>query len=368
MRNTVRKNARPFDTRVGDSAGLGDWTVNTGRAQPAGRRGARHGIRFGLWVEPEMVNPDSDLYHAHPEWTVHMAHRGRTTLLNQLVLNFARPEVSDWARKWLDRLVAEHAIDYLKWDMNRAFTEAGWPERGDDASRLWIDHVRAVYGVMDHLRADHPTLRIQACAGGGGRTDLGILARTDEIWASDNTDAADRLTIRHGYGQLLPAGTMAAWVTDSPNPLTGRDAPLEFRFHVAMAGVLGLGGDLSHWTAEDLAEAATLVARYKEIRPVVQHGQAYRLAGPASSALTAVQFVLGGDVVALFWRRPADYGRPLVTPRFAGLDPAGRYRDVNSGVAHHGAVLLSHGLEVALPGSGYASALVHLRLDPASGN
>ncbi|MFI5609339.1 alpha-galactosidase [Amycolatopsis sp. NPDC051903] len=356
-----------FGARTGDTAGLGDWTVNRDRF-PAGlgplvAEVHRLGMGFGLWVEPEMVNPDSDLYREHPDWVLAMAHRGRTTLRNQLVLDFGRPEVADWAYKWLHRLVAEHGIDYLKWDMNRAFTEAGRPGDGDPG-RVWVEHVRAVHGVLDRLRADHPGLRIQACAGGGGRTDLGILARTDEIWASDNTDAFDRVKIQHGFSQVLPAGVMAAWVTDSPNPLTGREAPLEFRFHVAMAGVLGLGGDLTKWTADELRRTAELVALYKEIRPVVQHGTAYRLADPAVSPLTAVQYVLGEDVVVLFARRPHDHGRPIVTPVLQGLDAAAVYHDVGTGAVHHGAVLLTHGLPITLTGSGAASALVRLRREP----
>jgi alpha-galactosidase len=152
---------------------------------------------------------------------------------------------------------------------------------------------------------------------------------------------------------------MSAWVTDSPNPTTGREAPLSFRFHVAMAGVLGLGGDLPRWSAAELAEAATLVELYKEIRPVVQHGALYRLADPAASALTAVQYALGDSIVVFCWRRPTEFARPFTPPRLQDLDPAGRYRD-QDGVVHDGAVLLSHGLDVPLPGSGYASAVVRL--------
>ncbi|WP_329057675.1 alpha-galactosidase [Amycolatopsis sp. NBC_01480] len=358
-----------FGARTGDTAGLGDWTVNRRRFPdglgPLAAEVHRLGMGFGVWVEPEMVNPDSDLYREHPDWVLSMAHRERTTLRNQLVLDFGRPEVAGWAYEWLHRLVGEHGVDYLKWDMNRAFTEAGRPG-DDDPGRLWVDHVRAVYGVLDRLREAHPALRIQACSGGGGRADLGILARTDEVWASDNTDAADRVTIQHGYSQLLPAGTMAAWVTDSPNPLTGRAAPLEFRFHVAMAGVLGLGGDLTRWSAAELQTATGFVALYKEIRPIVQHGDAYRLADPAASPLSAVQYVLGDDVVVLFLRRPHDYGRPVVTPVLAGLDPDARFRDVDTGEVHHGAVLLNHGLGLGLPGSGYASRLIRLRREPRS--
>ncbi|MFF0307290.1 alpha-galactosidase [Streptosporangium sp. NPDC004379] len=356
-----------FGDRSSDRAGLGDWQVNPERF-PGGLNkliGAvrQRGMRFGLWVEPEMVNPDSRLYREHPDWVLHMPHRRRTTLRNQLVLNFARPDVAAWAYDWLDRLLSEHGIDFLKWDFNRAFTEAGWPGQ-DDPDRLWIDHVRNVYAIMDRLRAAHPGVRIEACAGGGGRTDLGVLSRTDQIWTSDNTDAVDRLVIQYGFSQVYPAGTMVAWVTDSPNPLTGRLVPLRFRFHVAMAGVLGLGGDLSAWDEAELAEAAELVAEYKRIRPVVQHGALHRLGTPGES-LSGVQYVHGDDIVILAYRVRTRFGHHAARLRPAGMDPDARYRDVVTGRIHHGAVLASHGLELDLPQGDHASAQVHLvRQDP----
>ncbi|WP_433381337.1 alpha-galactosidase [Streptosporangium sp. CA-115845] len=349
-----------FGARDSDEAGLGDWTPNPGKF-PAGLDGLiaevhRLGMRFGIWVEPEMVNPDSDLYRAHPDWVLRQPDRRRTLLRNQLVLDFGRPEVAAWAHDWLDRLVAGHAIDFLKWDMNRAFTEAGRPGTGDPG-RVWIEHVRGVYEVMDRLRADHPRLRIEACAGGGGRVDLGVLRRTDEAWTSDNTDAVDRIAIQHGYGQIYPTRTMAAWVTDSPHFLTGRELPLRFRFHVAMAGVLGVGGDLSRWSAAERAEAAELVAIYKEIRPVVQHGVHHRLGEPP---LTGAQYVADDRVVVLAWRLSSRFGAPPVPLRLRGLDPDARYRDDDTGAVHHGAVLLAHGLPLELPGTDHTSALVRL--------
>ncbi|MFD7987509.1 alpha-galactosidase [Kitasatospora indigofera] len=345
-----------FGARKDDSAGLGDWTPAPDRfpdgLAPLAAEVRRLGMRFGLWVEPEMVNPDSDLYRAHPDWVLHEQGRPRTELRNQLVLNFARPEVAAWAHDWLDRLVREHGVDHLKWDMNRVFTEAGHP--GDpDADRLWHDHVRAVYALMDRLRSDHPGLRIEACSGGGGRTDLGILARTDQVWASDNTDALDRIAVQHGYGQVYPPGTMGAWVTDSPNPLTGRALPLEFRFHLAMTGALGIGGDLTAWSEDELARAAELVARYKRIRPVVQHGRLYRLAD-------AVQYVHGPEVVLVAWRLARPHGAPVVPLRMAGLDPLARYRDLDTGELHHGAVLTARGLTTGLTRD-HSSRLLHLR-------
>ncbi|MGW6400320.1 alpha-galactosidase [Streptomyces sp. NPDC055134] len=338
-----------FGGRTSDRAGLGDWHPNPERFPhglgPLVNEIRRLGMRFGLWVEPEMTNPDSDLYREHPEWVLHMPHRRRTELRHQLVLNFARTDVTEWAFKWLDRLVSTYAIDFLKWDMNRAFTEAGWPGH-PDAERLWTDHTRGVYSVLDRLRSAHPGLRIEGCAGGGGRADLGMLARTDQTWISDNTDADDRIAIQQGYSQVYPARTMSTWVTDSPNPHTGRTTPLPYRFHVAMAGALGIGGDLSRWTGAELAEARDLVALYKEIRPVVQLGVQYRLTD-------AVQYRAGDRVVVIAWGQDRDL-------RLTGLSPAAVYVDESTGAEHAGANLLSHGLPLRLPRTDRPSTVIRL--------
>jgi alpha-galactosidase len=339
-----------FGARTDDHRGLGDWTPNPARF-PRGLRPlseAVHalGMKFGVWVEPEMVNPDSDLYRAHPDWVQHFPHRSRAESRNQLVLDFARPDVAAWALDWLTDLVASNDVDFLKWDMNRPFGEIG--------GRLWLDHVRAVYALMDSLRSDFPALRIESCSGGGGRADFGIMARTDQVWTSDNTDAASRLLIQNGYGQVYPPGTMSAWVTDSPNPLTGRVVPLRFRFHVAMAGVLGVGGDLPRWSAAELAEATSLVAEYKSVREVIQHGSYFRLSFPGGSA---VQYVLGSRAVVFAYRTGATFGPSPALP-LLDLDPAGTYRVDDR--TYSGAALLSVGLPIALPRGDYVSAMIPL--------
>jgi alpha-galactosidase len=355
-----------FGGRTSDSAGLGDWWPNPARFPSGLAPLIAHvhglGMRFGLWVEPEMVNPDSDLYRTHPDWVLHQPRRHRTEIRNQLVLNFARPEVAEWAHGWLDRLLTEHEIDFLKWDMNRAFTEAGWPE-GDDPDRLWIDHIRNVYAIIDRLRAGHPRLRIETCASGGGRVDLGILARTDQAWTSDNTDPTDRIAIQHGYTQVYPVITMGAWASENPNPLTHREAPLRYRFHVAMAGALGISGNLRHWPTQERREAAGHVAAYKRIRHVVQHGRLYRLTPSRVDGVTAVQYVSedGTEAVVLAWRPLARHGQPDPPLRLTGLDPNATYHQVETGTFHHGVVLLHHGLELRLPAGDQASALLHLR-------
>ncbi|MFJ9720685.1 alpha-galactosidase [Streptomyces sp. NPDC101213] len=356
-----------FGARRSDRAGLGDWTPAPERF-PDGLgplSDAVHGLgmRFGIWVEPEMVNPDSDLYRAHPDWVLHVPGRARSELRNQLVLNFARDDVADWAYRWLTALVADHAVDFLKWDMNRAFSEAGWPGAAPDGDRLWSAYVTNLYGVLDRLRADHPGLRIETCSGGGGRVDLGILARTDQAWASDNTDAVDRLVIQHGFGQVYPARTMSAWVTDVPNQLTGRTVPLRFRFHSAMAGLLGIGGDLAHWSQEELAEGAALVAEYKKVRHLVQHGALYRLSEPlGEDRPTVVQYVAedAAELLVLAWQRGPRHGTPRLPVRLPALTPGARYRDTRTGAVHHAAVLAGYGLHLDLPRGDWSSTAVHL--------
>ncbi|MET9117054.1 alpha-galactosidase [Streptomyces longwoodensis] len=345
-----------FGARTSDRAGLGDWTPNPDRfpsgLTPLADRVHELGMRFGIWVEPEMVNPDSDLYRAHPDWVQYQPGRRRTELRNQLVLNLAREDVQEYLWQRLDALLSGAPIDYVKWDFNRCFTDAGWP--GDPyPQRLWVDHVHALYALLDRLRAAHPHVAFESCSGGGGRIDLGILSRTDQVWTSDNTDPLDRLAIQHGFSQLHPARVMAAWVTDSPNTqLNGRVSSLRFRFVSAMAGVLGVGGDLTGWSEEELAEAAGWVALYKEIRPVVQHGDLYRLRPPglAQGGPSAVQYVRGDETVVLAWLEAQRYGEPVPAVRLRGLDPTASYECRETGEVHRGALLLHHGVRTGLRG------------------
>jgi alpha-galactosidase len=353
-----------FGARRDDRAGLGDWTPRAD-AFPRGLRPLadevhRLGMRFGLWVEPEMVNADSDLYRTHPEWVVHAPTRRATEMRHQLMLNLGRPDAAAWVLRTLDGLVREYGVDYLKWDANRVVTEAGWAGHRDP-DRLWIDHTRALYAIMDRLRADHPDLRIEACAGGGGRADLGVLARTDEIWTSDNTDPVDRIGIQHGFSQLFPAQAMAAWVTDSPNGATGRQTPLRFRFHVAMAGALGLGSDLGGLSAEDRAETAALVAEYKEIRGLVQHGDQYRLTGEGGVRAVHHAAPDGAEHVVIAFRPTTRFGHAPASLALPGLRAGARYQDRSSGTVHDGALLTTRGLELGLPDGDYASRVIRLR-------
>lgn len=353
-----------FGARNDDHAGLGDWYVNPKKfpngLQPLIQYVNSLGMDFGIWVEPEMVNPDSDLYRRHPDWAMNFPSRPRTEARNQLILNMAREDVKEYTFAWLDKLVSENNIAFLKWDMNRNFSEPGWPEAGPaNEKKIWVKYTSNVYEIIDRLRAKHPKLEIESCSGGGGRVDLGILKRVDQVWTSDNTEAFDRLRIQEGFSYAYPAQVMMAWVTDVPN-FNGRSTPLEYRFLVAMMGSLGIGNNLNKWTNEDFALATKMVGYYKSIRRTVQQGKLYRLFSPREGALTANQYVAedGRQSVLFAFLRSQQYGRPAPTIRLRGLDDRAVYRikslDPNKLAenldAASGAYLQNHGLDLWLTG------------------
>ncbi|QIP83481.1 alpha-galactosidase [Streptomyces sp. Tu 2975] len=352
-----------FGRRTGDRSGLGDWTPNPDRFPdglgPLAAEVHALGMQFGLWVEPEMVNEDSDLYRAHPDWVQHHPGRTRAEFRNQLVLNLAREDVRAYLWEQLDTLLSGTPVDYVKWDFNRCFTDAGWP--GEPyPQKLWTEHVEGFYGLLDRLRAAHPTVAFESCSGGGGRIDLGVLARTDQVWTSDNTDPLDRLAVQHGFSQLHPARVMAAWVTDSPNvQLNGRRSSLRFRFVSAMAGVLGVGGDLSAWSGTELAEARDWIRLYKEIRPLVQHGELYRLRAP-EGGLSAVQYVRDDETVVLALLQAQRYGERPPALRLRGVEATGAYVCADTGAVHQGGVLLHHGIHTGLEGD-FDATVIRLR-------
>ncbi len=368
-----------FGMRNSDKAGLGDWTVNRVKfpqgLKPLIDKVHGLGMDFGLWVEPEMVNVDSDLYRAHPDWVLNYAGRPRTEGRNQLVLNLARTDVRDHLLGWLDRLVSENDIAFLKWDYNRNWTEAGWPQVAvEDQQRVYVDYVRNLYYILGELRRRHPKLEIEACSGGGGRIDLGIIGFSDEVWTSDNTDPADRLMIQDGFTQAYAPAVMMAWVTDSPNWANTRVTSLDYRFLSSMQGGLGIGANLDRWQGADFATAAKWVAAYKTIRNTVQRGRLYRIDPPtrdnASSATMYVaqdgsQGVMFQMLHSSMWRdNPA-----AEHPR--GLEPASVYRvsmlgggALPAGVPDRasGAYWMNRGLRAPLKGDYVGAAFVFDRL------
>jgi len=339
-----------FHGRDTDRAGLGDWWPDerkfpNGLAPLIGQVN-QLGMDFGLWIEPEMVNPDSELYRAHPDWVMFFPNRRRTEARNQLILNFGRSDVQAYIIELLDRLLAENDITFIKWDMNRNVSEPGWPDAPGDPREIWVRHVYGLYHVWGTLRQRHPDVIWQSCSGGGGRADLAILKLADQVWVSDNTEATARLAIQEGYSHIFPANTMEAWVTDRSQERLS----LAFRFHVSMCGTLGVGGNLLHWTDRQREEAARWIALYKAIRPLVQLGDQYRLRSPQAHPFSAIQYMGkdGAEGVLFAFRTHIPPPAPVPPLYLQGLEPEARYEIEGIAGARSGAAWMHAGLHLEL--------------------
>ena len=353
-----------FGQRKDDHAGLGDWYVNKEKF-PRGLRPLIDkvhslGMDFGLWVEPEMVNPDSDLYRKHPDWVLNFPGRPRTEQRNQLVLNLARTDVRDYVLDFLDKLVTENDIAFLKWDYNRNWSEPGWDQLpAAEQKRVYVDFTRNLYGILAELQKRHPKLEIESCSGGGGRVDLGILKYTDEVWPSDNTDPFDRLTQQDGFTYAYTPQVMMAWVTDSPHDLAGqvRTTSLPYRMLSSMQGSLGIGANIEKWNDDDMAMVKRLIAAYHQVQRTIVQGDLYRLISPRNgsefSATQTVNHDKSQSVVFAFIHSTQE-GRGFPLLKLKGLDPAATYAltpiqgkaGAGSPQAASGAWWMNHGLDM----------------------
>ena len=322
-----------FGQRKDDHAGLGDWYVNAEKfprgLKPLIDKVHALGMDFGLWVEPEMVNPDSDLYRKHPDWVLHFPGRPESEQRNQLVLNLARPDVRAYVFGFLDKVLTENDIAFLKWDYNRNWSEPGWDQLpAGEQKRVYVEFTRSLYSILAELRQKHPNVEIESCSGGGGRVDLGILRYTDEVWPSDNTDPFDRLTQQDGFTYAYSPQVMMAWVTDTPHWLNKRTTSLEYRMLSSMQGSLGIGANIAKWSDEETATAKRLIAAYHQVQATIVQGNLYRLVSPRNgSEFSATQTVRPdkSQSVVFAFIHSTQEGRLFPTLKLKGLDPAAEY-------------------------------------------
>lgn len=333
-----------FHGRKDDRSGLGDWWPDQVKfpegLQPLIQQVNRLGMEFGLWIEPEMTNPDSQLFRTHPDWILHFPTRPPILGRNQCILNLGRPDVQEYLLETIDRLLSQNNIAFIKWDMNRNASEPGWADAPGDEREVWVRYVQGLYRVWGELRKRHPQVIWQSCSGGGGRTDLGILRLADQVWVSDNTHARDRLSIQGGFSMAYPPNIMEAWVTDADRG----NLPLAFRFHVSMCGSLGVGGNLPEWSEEERAEAADWIARYKKVRDVIQLGDLFRLAPGV------IQY-LGKDQkqgVLFAFQMGQNAGEAVVHIQLQGLHPDVNYEIEGLAGKHPGSFWMSEGLNLGL--------------------
>ncbi len=364
-----------FGQRKDDHAGLGDWYVNSEKfphgLKPLIEKVHSLGMDFGLWVEPEMVNPDSDLYRKHPDWVLNFPGRPRSESRNQLVLNLARPDVRDYVESFLDKLLSENDIAFLKWDYNRNWSEPGWDQVPiDEQKRVYIAFIRNLYAILGDLRKKHPKIEIESCSGGGGRVDLGILRYADEVWPSDNTDPFDRLSMQDGFTYAYTPQIMMAWVTDSPHWYNGRSTTLTYRMLSSMQGSLGIGANLNRWSAEDFATAKRLIAAYHSVQRTIVRGDLYRLISPRdASPFSATETVSPSkdQAVVFAFANATHQGRGFPLLQLQGLDPDATYKLTSiegkavpgTPESASGAWWQHHGLQPDLRGD-YQAAAFHL--------
>lgn len=351
--------------RTSDDAGLGDWVPNPERF-PDGLSHAvdkitalkaantSTNLRFGLWFEPEMVNPNSTLYHEHPEWAMHAGSYPRTETRNQLVLNVALLEVQDFIIDAVSNILNSSDISYVKWDNNRGIHEMPSPSTDHE-------YMLGMYRVFDVLTSRFPDVLWEGCASGGGRFDPGVLQYFPQIWTSDDTDAVERITIQMGTSLAYPPSAMGAHLSAVPNQQTGRTLPVDFRGHVAMmGGSFGLELDPSDMPEDDKAALPGLIALAEKVNPIILTGDMYRLSLPEDSNWPAVLFISedGKQAVLFYFQINPNINNAIPWVKMQGLDPSATY-SIDGNATYSGSVLMKIGLQFPIA-TDYGSKVVFL--------
>ena len=349
-----------FGKRNDDRRSLGDWFVNRDKL-PSGIEGFAKKIndsdlKFGLWIEPEMVNPDSDLYRAHPDWAISVPDRTPSMSRQQLILDLSRDEVCDYIISAVSDVLAGANIEYVKWDMNRPMTDmpyAGYNHK----------YTLGFYKIMDALTSAFPDILFEGCSGGGGRFDAGVLAYMPQIWTSDNSDAAARLKIQYSTSIGYPVSAISAHVTASPNHQNGRITSLATRANTAYAGVFGYELDITKMSAQELDEVKAQIERDKRLRHLMQTGDFYRLQSPYETNYCSWEMVSKDKSEAFVFACKilsiANHQDGVI--RIKGLDPDSDYTDIETGRTYGGDELMYIGIEPAYEQCDFSSFIMHLK-------
>ncbi len=339
-----------FGKRDDDNSGLGDWTVNESKLGctlgELIEKVNSVGVKFGIWIEPEMISEDSDLYREHPDWTIKIPRRSPVHGRNQLILDFSRKEVREHIFDMICDVLDQGNIEYVKWDMNRSMTDVFSSDKPQ--GNVTYDYVLGVYDFLEKMISRYPDLLIEGCSGGGGRFDAGMLYYTPQIWCSDNTDAVNRLKIQYGTSFFYPVSAMGSHVSDVPNHQTGRITNMNTRSVVAMSGTFGYELNPKKLNDEEKEEIKTQVMRFKKYADLIQTGDYYRLSNPFEDEVTAWQFVSEDKKRVLFNVVLTEvYGNPDVTyVKLRGLDPEKIYREQQSEKEYSGRTLMEAGINV----------------------
>lgn len=348
-----------FGQRNSDNAGLGDWFANRERL-PEGIEGLSRkiealGMKFGLWFEPEMVNQDSDLYRAHPEWMLHTPGRSASHGRNQYVLDFSRLEVVEHIYRMMEKILSGSRISYIKWDMNRSISECySTALPADRQGEVFHRYILGVYDLYERLTSAFPEVLFESCASGGGRFDAGLLYYAPQGWASDDSDAVERLKIQYGTSMCYPISSIGSHVSVTPNHQVFRNTPLHTRANVAYFGTFGYELDLNRLTEEELSEVKAQISFMKEYRELLQFGTFYRLKSPFEGNETVWMVVSEDRKTALvgYYRILNGVNMPYSRVRLQGLCGDFLYENVTEGTKHYGDELMNAGLVTSDSSSG----------------
>ena len=345
-----------FGKRDDDNSGLGDWFVNEkklgGTLGNLIKRINDLGVKFGIWIEPEMVSEDSDLYRKHLDWALTVPGRNPVRSRNQLVLDFSRKEVVDEIYDQICKVLDQGNIEYVKWDMNRSLMDV-YSSVTRDQGRVLHDYVLGLYDFLERLVQRYPNLLIEGCSGGGGRFDAGMMYYTPQIWCSDNTDAIDRLRIQYGTSFGYPVSVVGSHVSAVPNHQTGRKTPLHTRGVVAMSGTFGYELNLMKLSEEEKQEIREQIAEYKSYASIIQNGLYYRLSNPTTEEICAWEFVHTDEKeqskVLLNIVMQVIHGNMTVNyVKLQGLEETAVYREEKSGKRYTGAALMYGGMPLPI--------------------
>ena len=354
-----------FGKRDDDNSGLGDWFVNEkklgGTLGDLIKKINDLGVKFGIWVEPEMISEDSDLYREHPDWALTIPGRNPVHARNQLVLDFSRKEVVDHIFEQICKVLDQGNIEYVKWDMNRSLMDV-FSRGTEDQGRVMYDYVLGLYDFLERIVTRYPNLLIEGCSGGGGRFDAGMMYYTPQIWCSDNTDALDRLQIQYGTSFGYPVSAVGSHVSAVPNHQTGRITSLHTRGVVAMAGTFGYELNLGKLSEEEKQEIRLQVEEYRKFAPLIQTGLYYRLSDPAREEYAAWAFVSEDQKeVLLNVVLQEIHGNMTVNyVKLQGLKCSAIYRDTETGKIYNGAALMEAGIPMPVEMGEFKAYQIHL--------
>ena len=353
-----------FGKREDDNSGLGDWQVNEKKLgctlKQLTEKVNKRGVAFGIWIEPEMVSEDSELYRNHPDWVLRIPGREPVRGRNQLVLDFSRADVREFIFRQICDILDQSKIAYVKWDMNRSIVDVYSMENSQ--GKVTYDYVLGVYDFLEKLLQRYPDILIEGCCGGGGRFDAGMLYYTPQIWCSDNTDALDRLRIQYGTSFFYPVSAVGSHVSAVPNHQTGRRVSLHTRGVVAMAGTFGYELDPAKLTEEEKEAVRKQIRQYKRWEMLIRKGRYYRLSNPFSETVAAWLFVSEKQDRALVSVVMLEmHGNMTVSyVKMRGLDAGAVYRDTESGSCYYGADLMEAGLPMPVEMKEYPAYQIEL--------